>query len=301
MTILLLLIGLGALGVGAALLTRAVTMARARVSTTLRNIDEYGISLGQGAPQVLVERPRPGPLGPVADRLGRLVPAGTLDARTLRSAGMYNVTPERFQGYRVILTTAVPGLLLFVTLAGSASLINAVLVIASFACCWFLPASMIRSRAQRRMDEIDRALPQLVDVLTATVEAGMGFAGSLRLVAGRFDGPLGRELRLTLQEQSLGVSVGQSLENLLERCDTPSVRAFVRAVGQGEELGVSVGQMLRNLAVETRKRRAQLAREHMMKAPIKMLFPLVFFMLPALFIVLMYPAISSILHALKTS
>jgi tight adherence protein C len=301
MTVLLLLIGLCVLGAGAALLTRAATVARARVSTMLRNIDEYGISLSQGAPEVLAERPRRGPLGPVAESLGRMVPSGTIDARTLRSAGMYNITPERVQGYRVLLTVTVPGLFLCVSLAGSLSLINMLLVVVSFVCCWFLPASMIRSRAQRRMDEIDRALPQLVDVLTATVEAGLGFAGSLRLVAGRFDGPLGRELRLTLQEQSLGVSTEQSLANLLERCDTPSVRAFVRAVGQGEELGVSIGQMLRNLAVETRKRRAQLAREQMMKAPIKMMFPLVFFMLPALFIVLLYPAISSILHALKAS
>jgi tight adherence protein C len=298
MTILLILIGLGALAAGAALLTRAATMSRSRVSTTLRNIDEYGISLSQRAPQVFADRPRRSLLGPVAEALGRLVPAGTLDARTLRSAGMYNVAPERVQGYRVMLTLFISGLLLCV-LISSPSLISLLLVIVSLVCCWFLPTSMIRSRSQRRMDEIDRALPQLVDVLTATVEAGLGFAGSLRLVAGRFEGPLGRELRLTLQEQSLGVSTERSLANLLERCDTPSVRAFVRAVGQGEELGVSVGQMLRNLAVETRKRRAQLAREQMMKAPIKMMFPLVFFMLPALFIVLMYPAISTTLHALK--
>jgi tight adherence protein C len=148
------------------------------------------------------------------------------------------------------------------------------------------------------MDEVDRRLPELVDVLIATVEAGLGFAGSLQLVASRFDGPLGQELRLMLREQSMGLSTEQALSNLLARCDTPSVHAFARAVTQGEALGVSIGQMLRNLASEVRKRRRQALRERIMKAPVKMLFPLIFLIFPALFMVLLYPAAYNILHAL---
>lgn len=148
------------------------------------------------------------------------------------------------------------------------------------------------------MDAVDRALPDLIDVLIATVEAGLGLAGSLRMVADRFDGPLGQELRLMRDEQNMGLSAEQALSNLVERCDTPSIRAFVRAASQGESLGVSIGTMLRNLASEVRRRRRQTAREKIMKAPVKMLFPLVLLMLPALFIVLLYPAASSILHAL---
>jgi tight adherence protein C len=100
-------------------------------------------------------------------------------------------------------------------------------------------------------------------------------------------------------EQSMGLSTERAMANLLQRCDTPSVRAFVRAVTQGESLGVSIGAMLRNLASETRKRRRQVAREKIMKVPVKILFPLVFLILPALFIVLLYPAIITTLHALS--
>src|SRR5437879_3664936 len=153
-------------------------------------------------------------------------------------------------------------------------------------------------RAQRRLDRVDRDLPELIDLLTATIEAGLGFAGSLQLVADRFHGPLGQELRLTLHEQSMGLSTEQALENLLERCETPSVRAFARAVSQGESLGVSIGTMMRNLATETRKRRRQTATEKVQKAPVKMLFPLVFFIFPALFIVLLYPALSRVVEQL---
>jgi tight adherence protein C len=119
------------------------------------------------------------------------------------------------------------------------------------------------------------------------------------MVASRFHGPLGHELRLMLHEQSLGLSTPESLANLLERCDTPSIRSFARAVTQGEALGVSIGQMFRNLASETRKRRRQTARERILKVPVKMLFPLVFFIFPSMFIVLLYPAFWSTLHALS--
>ena len=146
------------------------------------------------------------------------------------------------------------------------------------------------------MDEIDRALPELIDVLIATLEAGLGFAGSLQLVADRFGGPLGEELRLTLQEQSMGLSSEDALSNLLERCNTPSVRAFVRALLQGESLGVSVASMMRNLASETRNRRRQNAQTKMQKAPVKLLFPLVFLIFPALMIVLLYTAVAQLLQ-----
>ena len=96
----------------------------------------------------------------------------------------------------------------------------------------------------------------------------------------------------------MGLSTERALTNLLERCETPSMRAFVRAVQQGETLGVSIGQMMRSLASETRKRRRQAAREQVLKAPTKMLFPLIFLIFPALLIVLLYPAASEVITQL---
>ena len=98
-------------------------------------------------------------------------------------------------------------------------------------------------------------------------------------------GALGEELRLTLQEQSMGITIEDALEHMLGRIDTASVRAFVQAILQGQTLGVSIGKILRDLAVDMRKRRRQAAEERAHKAPTKILFPLVFLILPALMIV----------------
>ena len=222
-----------------------------------------------------------------------------VSAIKLRAAALYTVDPDVFHGYRVLATFTIPPFLLLVTLkSGSFGATRLLLIVLTTGLCWFGPSLLVERRAQRRMDRIDRDLPELIDLLTATIEAGLGFAGSLQLVADRFHGPLGQELRLTLQEQSMGLSTQHALDNLVERCDTPSVRAFARAVTQGETLGVSIGTMMRNLAAETRKRRRQLATEKVQKAPVKMLFPLVFLIFPALFVVLLFPALLRVIEQL---
>ena len=88
----------------------------------------------------------------------------------------------------------------------------------------------------------------------------------------------------------MGLSTNQALSSMLERCDSPAMRSFVRAIIQGETLGVSIGAMMRNLALEMRKRRRQGAHERVQRAPVKMLFPLVLLIFPSLLIVLLYPA-----------
>jgi tight adherence protein C len=101
------------------------------------------------------------------------------------------------------------------------------------------------------------------------------------------------------REQGLGVSTEQALNNMMERCDTPSVRAFARSLVHGQELGVSIGPMLRNIAVDIRRRRRQTAREKVQKAPLKMLFPLILLIFPPLMIIILYPALYSIVHTLS--
>ena len=96
----------------------------------------------------------------------------------------------------------------------------------------------------------------------------------------------------------MGLSMEEALRNMLTRCDTPSMRSFVRAIIQGETLGVSIGQIMRSLAVETRKRRRANAEQKAQKAPIKLLFPLIFLIFPAMFLILLGPAVFSIVKAL---
>jgi tight adherence protein C len=301
---LLFVCGIALLAAAAALVMRAVALPRLRISSQMRQIDTYGFRAADQPAELVPHAP---PLGErlqrLAEKIGRRVTGEgilkPIETRLLRAAGMYTMLPETFQGYRAMAAVTVPGLILLAGLLGrGVQPTTVVMIVASAAICWVLPLTIVRTRAEKRMDEVDRRMPELIDVLVATVEAGLGFAGSLQLVAARFDGPLGQELRLMLHEQSMGLSTEQALNSLLERCDTQSVRAFARAITQGETLGVSIGTMLRNLATETRNRRRQAVREKILKVPVKMLFPLIFLIFPALFIVLLYPAVANLIKVL---
>src|SRR4029078_4388479 len=161
------------------------------------------------------------------------------------------------------------------------------------------PCFVVQRRAEGRLHRIDRAMPELIDLLVVTVEAGLSLSAALQLAGDRVRGPLGEELRILLQEQRMGLTPVQALENMVGRCPTPAVESFSRAMMQGQALGVSVGAILRSLAVEMRKRRRAAAEQQAQKAPIKMLFPLVFMIFPALFVVILGPALVWILQALK--
>jgi tight adherence protein C len=305
MTALLVIIGLLFVGAAIWLVARAVWMPGMRIAGQLRQIESYG---GRSAVGPNTELPLPDArfarLGALAARIGDSA-LGTapwlkpLPRRQLTSAGLYTVSMETFHGYRLLAAVGVPALLLLDGIAtGSVGIFTVLLVVVACASCWVLPATVVKRRAQRRLNRIDRDLPELIDVLTATIEAGIGFGGTLQLVSDRFEGPLGEELRLMLQEQTMGLATDQALYNMLDRCETPALRAFVRAVAQGEALGVSIGTALRNLATESRDRRRQSAREQAQKAPVKLLFPLIFLIFPAMLIVLLYPAIHALLHNL---
>jgi tight adherence protein C len=299
---LLFLIGVVTLGVGAMLALRALTVPQLRVAAQLRQIRTYGF----GEQEVITDQAEaPRLLARVAERVGRsairrLRVPKPLERRRLMAAGMYDVGVETVHGYRLLAAAGLPALILTLGVLGSGSISAvAVMMAAVFVMvAWVLPAAHIRTRGDRRLDRLDRDLPELIDILTVTIEAGLGFGGSLQLVSGRFDGPLGDELRLTMQEQGMGLSTEAALSNMLERAETPSMRSFVRAVLQGDSLGVSIGAMLRNVATEARKRRRALARERAMKAPVKLLFPLVFLIFPAMLLLLMYPAAHNIVASL---
>jgi tight adherence protein C len=214
------------------------------------------------------------------------------------AAGLYLTPPKRFLGYQVLSTVTFPAA--WVWLAGTMQLSFVVFwlgVPLAVLVGWRAPLIVIDRRARGRLEEIDYSLPELIDILVVTVEAGLGFSGSIRTASERISGPLGDELRLALQQQNMGLTTEEALRNMMGRADTPAMRSFVRAVTQGETLGVSIGDILRSLAIEMRKRRKAAAEERAQKAPIKILFPLVFLIFPALFIILLGPAIFSFIDA----
>ena len=150
--------------------------------------------------------------------------------KILQGAGFYTVQPRRFVGYQALGTLAMGALFIWFVLAGDANpLLGIITVVTALLCGWSLPLTFVKRRARTRGERIDLDMPELIDMLVATVEAGIAFGSSLQMAAKRFRGPLGEELRLTLQEQSMGLGLNQALDNMLRRQNTP-VRARLRAV-----------------------------------------------------------------------
>jgi tight adherence protein C len=305
MLFLLFAIGVILVGVSGRLVVRAIAIPRLQLKVHLREIQDYGFESPRDARDLTASERFKLTLRVRAERIGRYMmrrfpSLSALGAGDLSAAGFYDVSPEVVHGYRAMAAVGLPVLIgLLLAAGGSITLLPIMLLLTSAAAGWQAPSFVIRKRGATRLEEIDHGLPELIDLLIATVEAGMGFAASLSLVAERFHGPIGEELKLTMKQQSLGLSIQQALDDMVERCDTPSIRAFVRTASRGESLGVSIGPVLRELSADQRRRHRQSAREKMQKAPIKMLFPLMFLIFPALMIVLLYPAAYSVAHNLK--
>jgi tight adherence protein C len=302
--IVLLLLGLLLLGTGVALVSRGVIVARLRTIDTLGQIGQYGF--GGGAELQPVGGLR-GFLDSAAAGLGLLLTERMkiLNEERLRknlvAAGMYRTSPRTLIGYSLLCALGLPALWVWFAVAvGTSATMTIIATIFLAVIGWFGPGFLVQRRAEGRLYRIDRSMPELIDLLVVTVEAGLSLSAALQLAGERLQGPLGDELRIVLQEQRMGLTPVQALENMVSRCATPAVESFARAMMQGQALGVSVGQILRSLAIEMRKRRRANAEQEAQKAPIKMLFPLVFMIFPAMLIVILGPAVISILHALKS-
>jgi tight adherence protein C len=303
--ILVAVIALLLLGLGVALLTSAVLEPRIRRSENLTGIEAYGYT-GHMTEHTSSGRDR-ATLDDVANWMGELVGSRILHIREeevqreLISAGYYRISARKFIGYRALLAIALPLAAIWLLALGGAS-IGAIVLVAGVGLVagWMLPTIFVHRKARQRLEDVDDHLPSLIDLLVVTLEAGVAFPQALRMSAERIEGPLGDELKLTIQEQALGLSTLESLQNWVVRCDTPSVRGFVRAMVQGDKLGVSIGQILRNQAVEVRARQRATVEERAQKAPVKILFPLVFLIFPAMFVIILGPAllqISKVLHS----
>jgi tight adherence protein C len=152
------------------------------------------------------------------------------------------------------------------------------------------PTILVNGRATRRREEITRELPDLVDLLTVSIEAGLALEAALSRVSERGEGPLAQEVRRTLSEISLGRQRRDALRSLGVRTNVPAVVAFVNSLNQADQSGMELGPVLRAQADVVRQRRRQRAEEAAMKAPIKMLFPLIMFIFPSIFVILLGPA-----------
>jgi tight adherence protein C len=301
---LVLFMGLALAGLSVVLVLRLLVADRGRAVRTLSQIGAYGFKAQGPGPA-----PPPPSVGSRVDALASLLGtflAGRIESFRedelrghLQAAGLYTVSPRKFMGYRVLATLFLPALWLWFSLTGGSGPGRTFLgFCAAVALGWMGPMFVVKRRARSRLEQIDYEIPELIDLLVTTVEAGVGFSGSLQMAARQFKGALGDELRLATQQQEMGLATHEALTNMLERANTPGMRSFVRAILQGETLGVSIGKILRDLALEMRKRRRQMAEERAQKAPTKILFPLILLIFPPMFVILLGPAAIQIVDTL---
>jgi tight adherence protein C len=162
---------------------------------------------------------------------------------------------------------------------------------------FYLPNIILYQTAYNRSEQIRRELPDALDLLVISVESGLGFDAALSQVARNTNGPLAEEFFRVLQEMQLGTGRPDAMRALVERTDVSDLRGFVTSMIQADTFGIPVAQVLRVQAREMRIRRTQRIEEAAQKVPVKILFPLIFCILPALFIVILGPAVISIIDS----
>lgn len=273
-------------------------LERRQVYKSLRQVEEYeitGTDLRSKALSVPVTQRL---LVPGMRRLGnalrRFTPGGLVER--LREELLFAGSPEgwdaeRLLASKLISAVAVGGMSAVVLpLMGMPSLRAFILSAVFAAAGYYVPEWILRSRSGQRQDSIRRALPDALDLLCITVEAGLGFDAAVARVAKEAGGPLGEEFHRVVKEMQLGKSRVEALRGLSDRSSLSELKGFVLAMIQADIFGISIGKVLQVQASEMRIKRRQMAEERAQKLPVKLVFPLIFCIFPSLFIVLLGPA-----------
>jgi tight adherence protein C len=292
---LLLVLAIASLGLAVYLLGEVATLPARQRQGSIRRAANYGHSRRLVNPFAQTAGFRERAMGPAVTSLARVVlrvsPKSTVESINLKLLGAglgRSFSPTAFLATKGIL--AMMGLLLGL-MAGSGSGSKGVLIAFGLGVMGLmLPDTVLTFKGRSRRDRIQAELPDALDLLAVSVEAGLGFDGAITKLTEHMDGPLAEEFALSLGEMRIGESRSEALKKMSERVGSPAMAAFTRAVIQADQLGISLGRILRLQAAEARNRRQAAAEERAMKAPIKMLFPTVLFIFPAMFIVILGPA-----------
>ncbi|MEO7571961.1 MAG: type II secretion system F family protein [Acidimicrobiales bacterium] len=295
-------------GVGAALaLTLFALLSQAEekavVRASLRQLDDYEVESVRERELLVPLRDRAvAPLLAGFAGVGkRFTPVGYMDQarKKLVSSGKGDQESlDRFLAIRVLTVVAAPvaGYLTYtyIPVSGLAQLMASLLVVAVFVAG---PDAILSRKVEERAFELRRKLPDVMDLLVISVEAGLGFEQALDRTCAAVPGPLTQEFSRMLGEVRAGASRSDAMRAMDNRTNIPEIRSFVLAILQADTFGVSIGRVLRAQADEMRIKRRQLAQERAAKAPVKMLIPMVFCIFPALFVIVLGPAALSIADA----
>jgi tight adherence protein C len=210
-------------------------------------------------------------------------------AAKMMAAGMRKASPTSFIAVQGIATLG--GAFFGLVLGGSLNPAQApIWGLLSGALGFLVPGMVLTSKVRQRQASVAAELPDALDLLSVSVEAGLGFDGAVQKLTEHMHGPLIEEFELALGEMRIGEGRQEALKKMSQRSASPEMASFVRAIIQADQLGISLGRILRVQATDSRLKRQMLAEEKAMKAPIKMLFPTVAFIFPAMFIVILGPA-----------
>lgn len=165
---------------------------------------------------------------------------------------------------------------------------------------WILPDFFLSRRITQRQELLRRQLPGTLDLLTVSVEAGLGFDQAMSRVAEESKPPMSEETQRILHEMQLGTPRMQALQRFGDRTDVPEIQLFVSAVVQADKLGIGMAKVLRIQAEDVRRKQRDMAHEKAAKAPVKILFPLILFIFPAMFVVILGPAALNIIHMFQS-
>jgi tight adherence protein C len=301
----LLTFGAAAVAVGGVLVANALRAPQVDAEAVLAELDTEPVVLDEFSTRLKepiatrLLRPLAGSLG---EKISGLVPrrrADQLRHRLLIAGVSAKVGPEEFVVMQGVGLGA--GVLLGLLLGESSGyhgfgLLRMVVILAVMGV--FAPVAWLRRKQDERQASIKRDLPDVLDLLAISVEAGVGFEGALEVVTRHFDGELAGEFARTLREMELGLPRKDALQNLKRRTEVAELSNFVLILVQADALGMPIGRVLRTQASEMRLKRRAWARERAARLPVKIMFPLTVFILPALFVVILGPAAISIAHNL---
>lgn len=209
---------------------------------------------------------------------------------------------DRVVSLKVIAAVAIPAcLVLYGLLFGLSVRVELLLALAGLVIGFFSPDLYLYQCAAKRAEQMRKTLADAVDLLTISVEAGLGFDAAVQQVARNTDGPLAAEFARVLREMQLGKGRADALRGMAERTNVDDVHAFVGAMVQADAFGISMGEVLRVQSTEMRLKRRQYAEEKAQQVPVKIMIPLILFILPCLFVVVMGPAVLSAIDAFTGS
>jgi tight adherence protein C len=297
----LLVLALGCLAVSAYLIGELVTTPARERAGALRRAMAWGRTRRSLEAALPLQRRT---LQPLKERVARLVlrvnPKVTVDqvAFRLLAAGVSRrISPTGFLAGKAGL--AIGGFAFGLLIGmGKSGMLGVVLGLGFAAVGFIGPDMYVNAKGKSRRERIRADLPDALDLLAVSVEAGLGFDAAIAKVTEKMKGALSEEFALTLSEIRIGESRIDALKKLADRTATPEVSAFTRSIIQADQFGISLGRILRVQATDSRMRRQAAAEERAMKAPIKMLFPTVMFIFPSMFLVTLGPAFLAILKVL---